>query len=184
MQQPVLLKLQKTSVIHPAILSFSFSIYEHSPSWHSEITVEPFPLPGKSKPLPELASIGIPCVSSSDFPVPQVDNSISEQGDKEVWLFRKKGPYFLKPLKGAAVWDLFMSMIHTWGLNKINLFVYLTAAAKPPVTSMRLLSSGCHGPTGKLFRLNRFLIPADVVLRSRQMHQIWNLLITAPRYSV
>ena len=60
-----------------------------------------------------------------------IDNSICEQVIKRFVLFRKNS-LFYKTSQGAAVGDLFMSIIHTCELNKVNPFTYLTAAAKHP----------------------------------------------------
>jgi transposase len=42
----------------------------------------------------------------------------------------RKNAYFFKTLNGARVGDLFMSLIHTCELNKINPFDYLTQLQK------------------------------------------------------
>ena len=58
-----------------------------------------------------------------------LDNNICEQALKKVILHRKNA-YFYKTLNGARVGDLFMSLIHTCELNKVNPFDYLTQLQK------------------------------------------------------
>jgi transposase len=54
-----------------------------------------------------------------------LDNNISEQALKRAVLHRKNA-LFYKTLHGAAVGDLFMSLIHTCQLAGVNSFEYLT----------------------------------------------------------
>ena len=54
-----------------------------------------------------------------------LDNNICERALKCVILHRKNA-LFYRTLHGAEVGDLFMSLIHTCALNKINSFDYLT----------------------------------------------------------
>jgi hypothetical protein len=54
-----------------------------------------------------------------------LDNNIVERALKKAILHRK-GALFYKTLNGAAVGDLFMSLIHTCELNGANPFDYLT----------------------------------------------------------
>ena len=69
-------------------------------------------------------------------------NNICERALKKAILHRKNS-LFYKTLHGAAVGDLFMSLIHTCELNRISAFEYLTsllrhheAAAKTPAAWM------------------------------------------------
>jgi len=63
-----------------------------------------------------------------------LDNNICEQALKKVILHRKNA-YFYKTLNGAHVGDLFMSMIHTCELNKVNPFDYLVQLQKNAQTA-------------------------------------------------
>ena len=58
-----------------------------------------------------------------------LDNNICEQALKKAILHRKNA-YFYKTENGARVGDLFMSLIHTCELNKVNPFEYLTELQK------------------------------------------------------
>lgn len=58
-----------------------------------------------------------------------LDNNICERALKKAILHRKNA-YFFKTLNGARVGDLFMSVIHTCELNKVNPFDYLTQLQK------------------------------------------------------
>ncbi len=55
-----------------------------------------------------------------------LDNNLCEQVLKRAILHRKNSLFF-KTERGAFVGDLFMSLIHTCGLVKVNPFDYLTA---------------------------------------------------------
>ena len=55
-----------------------------------------------------------------------LDNNLCEQVLKRAILHRKNSLFF-KTQRGAFVGDVFMSLIHTCSLNKINPFDYLTA---------------------------------------------------------
>jgi len=55
-----------------------------------------------------------------------LDNNICERAIKKVVLSRKNS-YFYKTQKGAIVGDLYMGILHTCHLNKINPFDYLVA---------------------------------------------------------
>jgi transposase len=55
-----------------------------------------------------------------------LDNSMVERALKRAILHRK-GSLFYKTLNGAGVGDLFMSLIHTCDLNRVNPFEYLIA---------------------------------------------------------
>jgi len=55
-----------------------------------------------------------------------LDNNITEQALKRVVLFRKNS-LFYRTLKGAAVGDRFMTLIHTCELNDVNPFEYMVA---------------------------------------------------------
>jgi transposase len=58
-----------------------------------------------------------------------LDNNINEQALKLVVLYRKNSLFF-KTVNGAHVGDVFMSLIHTGELNKINVFEYLVAVLR------------------------------------------------------
>ncbi len=58
-----------------------------------------------------------------------LDNNICEQGLKRAILHRKNSLYY-RTLHGALVGDIFMSLIHTCKLSKINPFDYLVALQK------------------------------------------------------
>ena len=58
-----------------------------------------------------------------------LDNNICERALKKAILHRKNS-YYYKTGNGARVGDLFMSLIHTCELNKINSFNYLTEIQK------------------------------------------------------
>jgi transposase len=54
-----------------------------------------------------------------------VDNNLVERALKKAILHRKNS-LFYKTVNGAEVGDLFMSLIHTCELNRVNSFDYLT----------------------------------------------------------
>ena len=58
-----------------------------------------------------------------------LDNNICERALKKAILHRKNS-YFFKNANGAAMGDMFMSLIHTCELNDVNPFEYLTALQK------------------------------------------------------
>jgi hypothetical protein len=58
-----------------------------------------------------------------------LDNNVCERALKRAILHRKNA-YFYKTLNGAHVGDLFMSLIHTCELNKVNPFDYLVQLQK------------------------------------------------------
>jgi len=58
-----------------------------------------------------------------------LDNNICERALKKAILHRKNA-LFYKTLRGAAVGDLFMSIIHTCELNKVGAFDYLVAVLR------------------------------------------------------
>jgi len=58
-----------------------------------------------------------------------LDNNICERALKKAILHRKNA-YFYKNANGAKMGDMFMSLIHTCELNKVNPFAYLTALQK------------------------------------------------------
>jgi hypothetical protein len=58
-----------------------------------------------------------------------LDNNVCERALKKAILHRKNA-YFFKTLNGARVGDMFMSLIHTCELNKVNPFDYLTQLQK------------------------------------------------------
>jgi transposase len=60
-----------------------------------------------------------------------LDNNIVERALKKVILHRKNA-LFYKTMNGARVGDLFMSLIHTCELNKVNPFDYLTELLRHP----------------------------------------------------
>jgi transposase len=54
-----------------------------------------------------------------------LDNNLCEQVLKRAILHRKSSLFF-KTEHGAYIGDLFMSLIHTYTLNRVNPFHYLT----------------------------------------------------------
>jgi transposase len=60
-----------------------------------------------------------------EHPGVPIDNNVVERALKKAILNRKNA-LFYKTLNGAAVGDLFMSLIHTCELNSVNPFDYLT----------------------------------------------------------
>lgn len=58
-----------------------------------------------------------------------LDNNVCERALKKAILHRKNA-YYYKTAEGARVGDMFMSLIHTCELNKINAFNYLTEIQK------------------------------------------------------
>lgn len=60
------------------------------------------------------------------YPGAPLDNNICERALKKAILHRKNA-YFYKNANGAAMGDMFMNLIHTCELNKVNPFEYLTA---------------------------------------------------------
>ncbi len=60
-----------------------------------------------------------------------LDNNIAERALKKAILHRKNA-LFYKTINGAQVGDLFMSLIHTCELNKVNPFDYLTELLRHP----------------------------------------------------
>ena len=63
------------------------------------------------------------------LPGAPLDNNICERALKKAILHRKNA-YFYKTANGAQMGDMFMSLIHTCELNKVNPFEYLTALQK------------------------------------------------------
>jgi transposase len=63
-----------------------------------------------------------------------LDNNVCERALKKAILHRKNS-YFFKTLNGARVGDMFMSIIHTCELNKVNPFDYLTQLQKHAETA-------------------------------------------------
>jgi transposase len=64
-----------------------------------------------------------------------IDNSIAERSLKMA-IMNRKNAMFYKTMNGARVGDLFMSLIHTCELNKINPFDYLTEMLRHPAEIM------------------------------------------------
>jgi transposase len=60
-----------------------------------------------------------------------LDNNIAERALKKAILHRKNA-LFYRTMNGAQVGDLFMSLIHTCELNKVNPFDYLTELLRHP----------------------------------------------------
>lgn len=60
-----------------------------------------------------------------------LDNNIVERALKKAVLHRKNALFYLT-MNGAQVGDLFMSLIHTCELNKVNAFDYLVALQRHP----------------------------------------------------
>jgi hypothetical protein len=65
-----------------------------------------------------------------------LDNNIAERSLKKAILHRKNA-LFYKTMNGARVGDLFMSLIHTCELNKVNPFDYLTELLRHPAELKR-----------------------------------------------
>ena len=65
-----------------------------------------------------------------------LDNNIAERMLKKAILHRKNA-LFYKTMNGARVGDLFMSLIHTCELNKVNPFDYLTELLRHPAEVSR-----------------------------------------------
>jgi hypothetical protein len=61
-----------------------------------------------------------------------LDNNVVERALKKAILHRKNA-LFYKTMNGARVGDLFMSLIHTCELNRVNPFDYLTELLRHPV---------------------------------------------------
>ena len=61
-----------------------------------------------------------------------LDNNICERAIKKAVLHRKNALYYRNP-KGALAGDIFMSLIHTCELNKVNAFEYLLEMQRHPV---------------------------------------------------
>jgi hypothetical protein len=76
-----------------------------------------------------------------------LDNNIVERALKKAILHRKNA-LFYKTMNGARVGDLFMSLIHTCELNKVNPFDYLTESSGIPRKWPCVRRSGCRGTTG------------------------------------
>ena len=72
-----------------------------------------------------------------------LDNNICEQALKKAILHRKNA-LFYKTDNGARVGDLYMSLIHTCQLNRVNPFDYLTALARHAEEAAR--SPACWMP--------------------------------------
>jgi hypothetical protein len=86
-----------------------------------------------------------------------VDNNIVERSLKMAILNRKNA-LFYKTMNGASVGDLFMSLIHTCELNKINPFDYLTELLRHPA---ELAESPSHWmPWNYRTKLARMMTPA------------------------
>jgi hypothetical protein len=64
-------------------------------------------------------------------PAAPLDNNICERALKKAILSRKNS-YFYRSENGAYVGDLYMSLIHTCELNRINPFDYLVALMRHP----------------------------------------------------
>jgi transposase len=60
-----------------------------------------------------------------------LDNNIAERALKKA-IFHRKNALFYKTMNGAQVGDLFMSLIHTCELNRVNPFDYLTELLRHP----------------------------------------------------
>src|SRR5205823_284418 len=60
-----------------------------------------------------------------------LDNNICERALKKIVLHRKNALFF-RTLNGAAVGDLYTSLIHTCELNDVNAFDYLVALQQHP----------------------------------------------------
>ena len=90
-----------------------------------------------------------------------LDNNICERALKKAILHRKNS-YFYKTKQGAQVGDMFMSLIHTCELNKVNAFDYLTQLQKNAAAVV--LSPGNWMPWN--YQQTTATIKADVKLSS------------------
>ena len=90
-----------------------------------------------------------------------LDNNICERALKKAILHRKNS-YFYKTKEGAQVGDMFMSLIHTCELNKVNAFDYLTQLQKNAAAVV--LSPGNWMPWN--YQQTMATIKADVKLSS------------------
>ena len=86
-----------------------------------------------------------------------LDNNIVERALKRAVLHRKNA-LFYRTLNGAAVGDLFMSLIHTCQLYGVNSFDYLIELQRhAPGTGGESCRSGCRGIIARRWRTT----PAD-----------------------
>ena len=90
-----------------------------------------------------------------------LDNNLCERALKKAILHRKNS-YFYKTKEGAQVGDMFMSLIHTCELNKVNAFDYLTQLQKNAAAVV--LSPGNWMPWN--YQQTMATIKADVKLSS------------------
>jgi len=81
-------------------------------------------------PLTRLLSASVNIkISSSHFCLTRNNNNLAERALKMAILHRKNSLAYLT-LRGARVGDVFMSLIHTCELNRVNPFDYLMALQK------------------------------------------------------
>lgn len=62
-------------------------------------------------------------------------------------ILHRKNSLFYKPLNGADVGDLYMSLIHTCELNGVNPFEYLTELQRLNCSVMRRVTQPCRKDT-------------------------------------
>ena len=93
----------------------------------SEQTIEPNSSMGKA--IAYMLNHWEPLTLFLRIPGAPLDNNLCEQVLKRAILHRK-GSLFFKTQHGAYIGDLFMSLIHTCTLNRVNPFHYLTTLQK------------------------------------------------------
>jgi transposase len=84
-----------------------------------------------------------------------LDNNIVERSLKRAVLHRKNA-LFYRTLNGAAVGDLFMSLIHTCELAGANPFDYLAELQKHPAELGAAHHLGCRGITLRRWRERKY----------------------------
>ena len=95
-----------------------------------------------------------------------LDNNIAESTLKKAILHRKNA-LFYKTMNGARVGDLFMSLIHTCELNKVNPFDYLTELLRHPAEMKACVRrSGCRGTIARRWRGALDPWPRNMMVRS------------------
>jgi len=65
------------------------------------------------------------------FPGAPLDNNICERALKKAIIHRKNSLFYKTP-NGARIGDMFMSLIHTCELNRVNPFDYLSTLLTHP----------------------------------------------------
>ena len=75
-----------------------------------------------------------------------LDNNIVEQSLKMV-IRHRRNSLFYRTLHGAYIGDLFMSLIHTCRLSKVNPFITSWPFKGTPMRCSRIPMRGCRGTT-------------------------------------